>query len=65
MKANAFYELLYSRMLYSGKFHKNITVEIPGVGAALIKDIVWHNDCNEFHIILRTVVASSTGIITQ
>lgn len=53
MQAFKFSELLNRLMAAKGYGSKEITVKIPGMGAAIIDDVIWHDACDEFHVILR------------
>lgn len=33
---------------------EEITVHLPGLGSAYIEGVIWHTECNEFHILLKT-----------
>jgi hypothetical protein len=41
-------------MKEKGYGFKDITVHLPSIGSAQIQDVVWHEECDEFHIMLRT-----------
>ena len=53
MQAYELSKLIHKRMGEKGFGGKQITVYLPGKGAALIDDVVFHDSCDEFHVILK------------
>lgn len=50
MDAQEFYSKLVLVLTKEGKGDKPITISIGGVSIT-IDDIVWHDSCNEFHVL--------------
>jgi hypothetical protein len=50
MKAHVFYSKLEKLFTRVGKGDREISIQI-GELLIPIKDIVWHNDCDEFHLV--------------
>lgn len=53
MQINSFYHKLVELLTKEGKGDREVTLSINGF-AVPIKDVVWHERCNEFHIVLDT-----------
>lgn len=50
MRAGDFYNKLLKTLTKVGKGDSEVTISIAGYSVP-VKDIIWHKQCNEFHII--------------